>query len=284
MWRDHVLPRLRARGLGADRAAETLRLTGIGESSLVDLIGEDVLRTEQPAGRDLRPGRCGGRARVAPSGSRVDRRASIVDETIAGLMPLVGPYVFARGDEGWPDAIGRRLGGRTARDRRDRARPASSRRCSGPRRGSSAAQVIADGRRSTVDLAASRRRRGPGLARAGLAVDARPADDDMRVEVAVDVDGRVTRCEHTAFRAARSADDGPRTSPVAALWTTRDASARTEVGAMSQSIPVPAHRDRERSRLRNVSLSVARGVAGTVVAGRSACGHGRSPTAAARRV
>ena len=29
MWRDEVLPRLRERGLGADRAAETLRLTGI---------------------------------------------------------------------------------------------------------------------------------------------------------------------------------------------------------------------------------------------------------------
>ena len=48
MWRDEVLPRLRERGLGADRAAETLRLTGIGESLLVDLIGEPVLRRPNP--------------------------------------------------------------------------------------------------------------------------------------------------------------------------------------------------------------------------------------------
>ena len=48
MWHDHALPRLRARGLGADRAAETLRLTGIGESAVVDLIGEDILRAEHP--------------------------------------------------------------------------------------------------------------------------------------------------------------------------------------------------------------------------------------------
>ena len=30
MWRDEALPRLRARGLGLDRAVVTLRLTGIG--------------------------------------------------------------------------------------------------------------------------------------------------------------------------------------------------------------------------------------------------------------
>ena len=35
MWRDEVLPRLRERGLGADRAVRTLRLTGVGESNLV---------------------------------------------------------------------------------------------------------------------------------------------------------------------------------------------------------------------------------------------------------
>ena len=48
MWQDEVLPRLRARGLGADRAAETLRLAGIGESMLVPLIGEEVLRRRNP--------------------------------------------------------------------------------------------------------------------------------------------------------------------------------------------------------------------------------------------
>ena len=37
-----------ARGLGADRAVETLRLSGIGESLLVDAIGEDVLRRRNP--------------------------------------------------------------------------------------------------------------------------------------------------------------------------------------------------------------------------------------------
>src|SRR4029079_10448841 len=48
MWHDHVLPRLRARGVGADRAAETLRTTGVGESQLGDLLGERVLPQANP--------------------------------------------------------------------------------------------------------------------------------------------------------------------------------------------------------------------------------------------
>lgn len=112
MWRDHVLLRLRERGLGADRAAETLRLTGIGESLLVDLVGEEILRASQPQvatyaridAVDLRI------SAVAEAG-RTAR--SIVDGTIEGLMPRLGPYVFARGDAGWPEALGERLAGRS---------------------------------------------------------------------------------------------------------------------------------------------------------------------------
>nr|MBA3851377.1 competence/damage-inducible protein A [Chloroflexota bacterium] len=48
MWRTEVLPRLESRGLGQESAAETLRLTGIGESALADLIGEAILRAPDP--------------------------------------------------------------------------------------------------------------------------------------------------------------------------------------------------------------------------------------------
>jgi nicotinamide-nucleotide amidase len=112
MWRDAVLPRLRGRGLGGDRAAETLRLTGIGESLLVDLIGADVLRARNPEvatyarvdAVDVRISAVGG-----PEGTARE----IVDRALAELLPRLEPHVFARGDEGWPDAIERRLGGRT---------------------------------------------------------------------------------------------------------------------------------------------------------------------------
>ena len=48
MWREQALPRLQAGPLGVDRATHTLRLTGVGESALVGLIGEDVLRAANP--------------------------------------------------------------------------------------------------------------------------------------------------------------------------------------------------------------------------------------------
>ena len=48
MWTAEVVPRLRALGLGADRTAETLRLTGIGESAVADVLGEELLRSTRP--------------------------------------------------------------------------------------------------------------------------------------------------------------------------------------------------------------------------------------------
>jgi nicotinamide-nucleotide amidase len=111
MWRDEVLPRLRARGLGADRAAETLRLAGIGESMLVPLIGEEALRQRNPeVATYARVDAVDVRVSAVGDGGRTARE--LVDAELARLEPLVGRYVFARGDEGWPQAIGGRLAGR----------------------------------------------------------------------------------------------------------------------------------------------------------------------------
>jgi nicotinamide-nucleotide amidase len=112
MWGDAVLPRLRARGLGADRAAETLRLTGIGESLLVDVIGEGILRATDPevatyARVDAVD------VRISAIGDAVRSAREKVDAMVEELLPRVGRYLFARGDEGWPEAIARRLAGRT---------------------------------------------------------------------------------------------------------------------------------------------------------------------------
>jgi hypothetical protein len=112
MWRDHVLPRLVARGLGVDRAVETLRLTGMGESLLVDAIGEDVLRRRNPeVATYARVDAVDVRVSAVAEGGRTAR--DLVDEQVERLMPTLGRYVFARGDEGWPGALGRRLAGRT---------------------------------------------------------------------------------------------------------------------------------------------------------------------------
>ncbi len=112
MWHDHVLPRLRERGVGADRAAETLRLYGIGESALVDVIGDQVLRRRNPEVATY--------ARVDAVDVRVSTHAAggvsaseLLKQALDELLPALGEYVFARGDETWVVALERRLSGRT---------------------------------------------------------------------------------------------------------------------------------------------------------------------------
>ena len=112
MWRDHVLPRLRAIGLGTDRAEVVLRLTGVGESALVDLIGEGTLRATNPVVATY--------AREEAVDVRISARAAdgrsaeaLVRDAEAMLVPRIGRFVFARGGETWADALARRLASRT---------------------------------------------------------------------------------------------------------------------------------------------------------------------------
>lgn len=112
MWREHALPGLRAGALGVERATHTLRLSGVGESALVALIGEEVLRAANPQVATY--------ARVdavdivvsAEGDGRLPAQA-IVDAAVAKLRTQVGEYAFAEGDQTWADALGPRLGGRT---------------------------------------------------------------------------------------------------------------------------------------------------------------------------
>ena len=112
MWREHALPRLQAGPLGVERATHTLRLTGVGESALVALIGEDVLRAANPQVATY--------ARVdavdvvvsAEADGRLTAR-TLVDDAVSRLLKQVGEYVFAEGDQSWADALAARLGERT---------------------------------------------------------------------------------------------------------------------------------------------------------------------------
>ena len=108
MWADHALPRLQALGLGADVAARTYRLTGIGESQLADRLGEALLRTANPIVATY--------ARVEAVDVRVSATADggktaegLVEETAATVLDLVGEYVWATGETTWSQAIGARL-------------------------------------------------------------------------------------------------------------------------------------------------------------------------------
>ncbi|MFN8519979.1 MAG: molybdopterin-binding protein [Chloroflexota bacterium] len=111
MWRDEVLPRLRARGLGADRAAETLprghRRVDAGAAHR-----RGGAATAQPeVATYARVDAVDVRVSAVGDGGRTARE--LVDAELARLEPLVGRYVFARGADGWPQALGARLAGRT---------------------------------------------------------------------------------------------------------------------------------------------------------------------------
>ena len=106
MWTDFVLPRLVECGAGSDVASRTLRLAGIGESQLADLLGEELLRAEDPvvatyARADAVDIRISSRG-DASAGERVSMAAE-------RILTLVGDHVWAEGQTTWPEAVGAAL-------------------------------------------------------------------------------------------------------------------------------------------------------------------------------
>lgn len=224
MWRDAVLPRLRARGLGADRAAETLRLTGIGESSLVDVIGDAMLRQRNPevatyARMDAVD------VRISATGDATRTARSLVDEALAELLPRLERYVFARGDETWPDAIERRLRGRDLAIV-EIGTAGQLGALLGPKRWLRLAQQVAPGtplarsqRGATGWAAHIRQAAGADI---GVAVIARERKGDMPVQIAVSMGARTTVVSKLAFLGG---DQGRRRAAnlaCAELWSRLD--------------------------------------------------------------
>jgi nicotinamide-nucleotide amidase len=110
MWTDEVLPRLRAQGLGQDVAVRTFRLTGIGESAVAEILGEEILRRTDPEiatyarveAVDVRVSAAGTDAEGVSAAARVDAAAAVVQEHL-------GEHIWAEGEVTWADAVGGRL-------------------------------------------------------------------------------------------------------------------------------------------------------------------------------
>ncbi|HEU0236346.1 MAG TPA: molybdopterin-binding protein [Candidatus Limnocylindrales bacterium] len=120
MWHDEAMPRLRRHGIGEPVVIRTLRLTGIGESQVADLLGETLLRAPNPvvatyARADAVDVRISATAPTADGGTadpRADglRAASaLADAAEERVLQAVGRHVWARGSIGWSDAIGAAL-------------------------------------------------------------------------------------------------------------------------------------------------------------------------------
>ena len=108
MWSDWVLPRLQARGLGTEIEIRTLRLTGIGESQVADLLGEGLLRGANPTvATYARSDAVDVRISAVAEPSR--SAAQVAEATESEIMARLRDHVWARGETSWPAAIGERL-------------------------------------------------------------------------------------------------------------------------------------------------------------------------------
>jgi len=110
MWSEEALPRLRKRGLGTQTAVHTFRLTGIGESAVAEILGEEMLRRGDPEvatyarveAVDVRVSAVGPDSAGRPPEERVEAAAAIVRERL-------GDRIWAEGDTSWAAAVGARL-------------------------------------------------------------------------------------------------------------------------------------------------------------------------------
>ena len=231
MWEGWVLPHLAERGLGQERVTQTYRLTGIGESTVAALLGERLLRAENPvvatyARSDAVDVRISARAEGDRSPSE------LVDEAAAVVLAAVGKYVWGRDGDTWPGVLGRELsargwtvalveagtGGSTMRLLGDAPWLVSSR-------------LLAPAETDAPIAALADQARKIAAATVGLAVRAIESDEDTEVEVAVSGPWGARETRQTAFLGG---SDGRRRAGIAAAAflnaTVRETPAVDEVG------------------------------------------------------
>jgi len=108
MWADHALPRLRDRGAGAPVASRTLRLAGIGESQVADLLGELLLRAANPIVATYARAEAVD-VRISAVGTATETAEALVAPAAEIVCERLGSYIWATGDATWSQAIGSRL-------------------------------------------------------------------------------------------------------------------------------------------------------------------------------
>lgn len=105
MWQDHVLPALREGGLGVDLLSRTFRLTGVGESQVAEILGDEMLRRTNPE------------VATYARAEAVDVRVSAVADEDADaethvaraaaiVLERLGDHVWTEGATTWSEAIG----------------------------------------------------------------------------------------------------------------------------------------------------------------------------------
>jgi len=193
MWRDQALPRLVGRGVGGDADVRTLRLTGIGESQVVEELGEPLLRRSNPVvATYARHEAVDVRISARPEGGR--SAAEIGADAEATVLSILGKYVWARGDTSWAAALGDALAARgwtlaTTERGSDGALVALLRGMPGLRRAETlapegGAEAVARGlSEDELELREAERMRTASRADVGLAIRIQPSGRDTTVHV-----------------------------------------------------------------------------------------------------
>jgi len=116
MWSDEAWPRLRERGVGRGMVVRTLRLSGIGESQVADLLGETLRATNPVVATYARHEAVDVRISAFDEPGAGDRparpAAELADAAEAAVLALVGEHVWARGTTSWAEAVDAALAAR----------------------------------------------------------------------------------------------------------------------------------------------------------------------------
>ena len=252
MWTGSVLPRLHARGIGAEVAVRTLRLTGIGESFVVEALGEELLRAANPVvATYARPDAVDVRISARPEAGNAGLPGRSAGDLLAlaqqRVEKVLGAHVFAHDDETWPDALGRRLGERrVATWERGTSGALAALLAEAPwfahgevvgpdaagaveRAGDAGGVGGADRTPGTVgpgpqDLSQIARSIGERAgARAAVAIDATLQGGDTQARIAVAVDGATRGEVRTVFLGGEQGRRRAALAACAALWEALDA-------------------------------------------------------------
>lgn len=110
MWRDWVVPRLAARGLGDGRLVRTLRTYGIGESHVAELLGETLLRGRNPevatyARADWLDIRVSAVDERGPDGAVARPATELLDAAVTAVRDELEGFVRAEGETSWADLV-----------------------------------------------------------------------------------------------------------------------------------------------------------------------------------
>jgi nicotinamide-nucleotide amidase len=200
MWAELVLPRLHERGLGRGLISRTLRLSGIGESQVADVLGETFLRRTNPEVTTY------ARAdavdiRISAAARRGRSAEELLHEVEAIVLDRLGAHVWARGSTTWAEAITVEL------DRLDWSLAIRETGTDGslggllgamPRLRS--AESLSGPPKSGAEIEAEARATASGSgADVGLAVVARPRGDDTAITMAIATPAGVRRERRIGF-------------------------------------------------------------------------------------